>query len=30
MTTSTRRLHEQMIRLVKGLVKAWEDWLEAQ
>lgn len=30
MTASTRRLHEQMIRLVKGIVKAWEEWLEAQ
>ena len=30
MTASTRRLHEQVIRLVKGIVKAWEEWLETQ
>ena len=30
MTTSTRRLHEQLIRLVKGILKAWEEWLMEQ
>lgn len=30
MTPATHRLHEQLIRLVKGIVKAWEEWLVAQ
>ncbi len=27
MTPATRRLHEQLIRLAKGMLKAWEDWV---
>lgn len=27
MTPQTRRLHEQLIRLAKGMVKAWEEWV---
>lgn len=27
MTPATRRLHEQLIRLAKGMVKAWEEWV---
>lgn len=27
MTAATVKLHEQLIRLVKGMIKAWEDWL---
>lgn len=30
MTASTRKLHETLIRLSKGLVKAWEEWLKEQ
>lgn len=30
MTPATKRLHEQLIRLVKGMVKAWEEWLVEQ
>jgi len=29
MTPSTRALHETLIRLAKGMIKAWEDWLKA-
>lgn len=28
--TATIKLHESLIRLVKGAIKAWEDWLEAR
>lgn len=28
MTPSTK-LHEQLIRLAKGMIKAWEEWLDA-
>lgn len=24
------RLHEQLLRLAKGMLKAWEEWLDAQ
>jgi len=27
MSQATLKLHEQLIRLVKGAVKAWEEWL---
>lgn len=27
MTPATRRLHEKLIRLAKGMVSAWEEWL---
>ncbi len=30
MTAATVKLHEQLIRLAKGMVKAWEDWLTEQ
>ena len=30
MTPATRLFHETLIRLVKGMVKAWETWLAAQ
>jgi len=30
MTPATRRLHEQLIRLAKGMLLAWEKWLTAQ
>lgn len=30
MTPATVKLHDQLIRLVKGLIKAWEDWLAEQ
>jgi len=26
--TSTRILHETLIRLAKGMIKAWEEWLK--
>lgn len=29
MSTPSYRLHEQLIRLAKGMIKAWEEWLEA-
>lgn len=29
MSPATRVLHETLIRLVKGMVKAWEDWVRA-
>lgn len=28
MKASTIRLHERLISLLKGVVKAWEDWLK--
>ena len=30
MSPATRELHETIIRLVKGIVTAWERWLKAQ
>ncbi len=27
MTPVSRKLHEQLIRLAKGMVKAWEEWV---
>jgi len=29
MTPATVTLHETLIRLVKGVVSAWEKWLES-
>lgn len=28
MTAVTRKLHAQLIRLVKGIISAWEEWLQ--
>lgn len=28
MTAASRKFHEQLIRLIKGIVSAWEDWLK--
>jgi len=28
MRTATIRLHERLITLFKGILKAWEDWLK--
>lgn len=30
MSPATRTLHEQVIRLLKGMVQAYETWLKAQ
>ena len=30
MTPATRELHETVIRLLKGVLSAWERWLKAQ
>lgn len=30
MTPATRELHETVIRLLKGVLTAWEKWLKAQ
>ena len=30
MSPPTRLLHESLIRLAKGAIKAWETWLAAQ
>ena len=30
MTGATRALHEQLIRLAKGMLRAWEEWLKQQ
>lgn len=30
MKVSTKRLHETLIRLLKGCLKAWETWLREQ
>lgn len=27
MTPATEKLHEALIRLAKGAIKAWEEWL---
>ena len=29
MTPASIKLHETVIRLVKGIVSAWEEWLKA-
>lgn len=29
MNPATKKLHEALIRLAKGAIKAWEEWLEA-
>lgn len=29
MSPATRKLHETLIRLAKGMIKAWEEWLAA-
>jgi hypothetical protein len=28
-TPATQRLHESLIRLFKGVITAWEEWLKA-
>lgn len=30
MTAPTRKLQERLIRLAKGFIEAWEEWLKAQ
>lgn len=30
MDTAKLKLHEQLIRLAKGMIKAWEEWLDHQ
>jgi hypothetical protein len=30
MTAATRTLHEQLLRLARGMITAWEKWLAAQ
>ena len=30
MNPATLRLHETMIRLLKGVITAWEEWLKSQ
>lgn len=30
MSGSTKRLHEALIRLAKGVIAAWEKWLKEQ
>lgn len=30
MTPATLRLHHQLLRLAKGMLSAWEEWLTAQ
>jgi len=30
MSPATRKLHETLIRLAKGMLTAWEHWLKAQ
>jgi hypothetical protein len=30
MTPATRELHQTIIRLLKGVISAWEKWLKAQ
>lgn len=29
MTAVTKKFHQQLIRLVKGMITAWEEWLDA-
>lgn len=30
MSKATRKLHETLIRLAKGMITAWEEWLNSQ
>ena len=30
MNNSTKKLHETLIRLAKGMITAWEAWLKQQ
>lgn len=30
MSSATIALHEQLIRLAKGMISAWETWVKAQ
>ena len=30
MNPATLKLHETLIRLVKGIVSAWEEWVRSQ
>lgn len=30
MTLATKKLHESLIRLAKGMLTAWEEWLKTQ
>jgi hypothetical protein len=30
MSPATRKLHEALIRLAKGMLSAWEEWLKSQ
>jgi len=30
MNAASMKLHEQLLRLAKGVLKAWEEWIEAQ
>jgi hypothetical protein len=30
MSAATRKLHEMLIRLAKGAIGAWEQWLKEQ
>ncbi len=30
MTSQTKTLHEALIRLAKGAITAWENWLQKQ
>lgn len=30
MDAATRTMHQQLIRLAKGMISAWERWLESK
>lgn len=30
MSEATKKLNEQLIRLAKGMIKAWEEWVKTQ
>lgn len=30
MKDTTHKFHAQLIRFAKGMIKAWEEWLEAE
>lgn len=30
MSDTTRKLHQTLIRLAKGMISAWEEWLKKQ
>lgn len=30
MDNNLEKLHRQIIRMAKGIIKAWEDWLETR